>query len=61
MNKYKIVRDKDLASAIVFLTNESYMVFDDKNDNTKKIYSFILTKNVQIAIDRLIELKNKLK
>lgn len=61
MEKYKFIRDKDLASAIVFLTNESYMIFDDKNDTHKKIYSFILTDNVQLAIDKLIELKNKLK
>ena len=38
--KYCVIRNKALASAIAFITGEKYYTYEDRDDNTKKVYSF---------------------
>lgn len=61
MDKYYTVNQIDLAKAIVWLTGQSFMKFDDKRDVNKKIFSFKNTEKVQLAVKQLVVLKNDLK
>ena len=54
MNKYYTIRNKALAIAIAYITNEKFYTDDDG-------YSFIRTKKFNQALNEIQELKNKLK
>ena len=52
--KHYTIRNKALALAIAYVTNESFYTYDDG-------YSFIRTKKFNQALNEIQELKNKLK
>lgn len=58
-NKYYAVKGNDLARALVFVTGQNYMIFDDINCKGKKIYSFKNTQELREALKILNDLRNK--
>lgn len=54
MNKYYTIRNKALATAIAYVTDEKFYTYDDG-------YSFVRTKKFNQALNEIQELKNKLK
>ena len=58
--KYYVIRNKALASAIAFITKEPYYTYEDREDNTKKVYSFKRTKKFDLAIDEIDKLVKKI-
>lgn len=59
--RYYFVSSIDLARAIVFITGENYYILDDREDKTKKIYSFQNSRKLQEAIERIIKLQEEFK
>lgn len=57
--KYYGVRKKSLADAINYISGLRYMVFDDDQNENKKIYSFEDTENFRKVLTELTSLKNK--
>lgn len=58
--KYYTTNYKSKADCIMFLTNENYMIFNDKRDQTKKIYSFVNSEKIQKAIKEIERIKNNI-
>lgn len=58
--EYCVIRNKALACAIAFATNEKYFTYEDKYDKTKKVYSFKRTNRFNYAMNKWNELKNEL-
>ena len=54
--KYYVVKNKALACAIAFVTNEKYFTYDNINDSSKKVYSFRKTKKFDYAMKKINEL-----
>ena len=62
--EYYIIRNKALASAIAFVTKEPYFTYEDRYDNTRKVYSFKRTEKFNYAmgqIDKLVKEISKIK
>ena len=51
--KYCVIRNKALASAIAFLTNERYYTYEDRDNINKKVYSFQRTKKFDYAMSQI--------
>lgn len=59
--RYYFVSSIDLARAIVFITGEHYYILDDREDKTKKIYSFKNSRKLQEVIEIIIKLQEEFK
>lgn len=59
--KLYFVNSKRLAYTIEFISGLKYMIHDHKHDSSKKVYSFENTEELQIALEKIMELKNTLK
>lgn len=55
MNKYFEVKNRALANAIFYITDKSYMIFD--NEDGSKRYSFINCDEVYKAFNNIKKLK----
>ena len=51
--KYCVIRNKALASAIAFLTNERYYTYEDRDDINKKVYSVQRTRKFDYAMSQM--------
>ncbi|MBU6135200.1 hypothetical protein [Clostridium tertium] len=58
--KYYVVNHIDFARTLLWLTGQNYMIFDDKRDSTKKVYSFENTNKLQLAMKKLMEVRESL-
>ena len=58
--KYYTTSYKSKADCIMFLTDENYMIFNDKRDQTKKIYSFVNSEKVQKVLKEIYRIKNNI-
>ena len=58
--KYCVIRNKALASAIAFITGEKYYTYEDRDDNTKKVYSFKRTNKFNYAMNKIDELAKEM-
>lgn len=57
---YYIIKKKQFADAINFLTGLRYYIWDDEYENNKKVYSFEINDKFLLAFEKLNELKNQL-
>ena len=57
---YYVIKKKQFADAINFVTGMRYLVWDSDKDPSKKVYSFEVTPEFLIAFEKLNELKNQL-
>lgn len=58
--EYYIVKSNDLARALVFITGQRYYIFNDNNDNEKRVYSFEVTDRLSKALDILNDARKEL-
>jgi hypothetical protein len=58
--KYYIIKKKNLAEAINFVTGMKYYILDDRLDSKNKFYSFENTEVFRKALTELTQLKSKL-
>lgn len=59
-SKFCVIRNKALASAIAFVTGEKYYTYEDRDDNTKKVYSFKRTNKFNYAMTKIDELAKEI-
>lgn len=59
-SNYYVVKSLDLAKAILFVTGEIYYIYDDREDRTKKIYSFKKSDRLLKAIELIFKVKEEL-
>ncbi|MDP4147196.1 MAG: hypothetical protein Q8936_22425 [Bacillota bacterium] len=57
--KYYIIKKKNLAEAINFITGMRFYVMDDRLDSNNKFYSFENTELFRQALTELTQLKSK--
>jgi hypothetical protein len=57
---FYIIKDKGLAIAISYITNEDFYTYDDRYIKDKKVYSFKYTKKFKKALEILPELRKDL-
>ena len=58
-SNYYIIKKKQLAETINFITGERYFVWDDKEDSSKKVYSFKITERFEKAFKEINALKKQ--
>jgi hypothetical protein len=58
--KYYIIKKKNLAEAINFITGMRFYIMDDRLDSKNKFYSFENTELFRQALTELTQLKSKL-
>lgn len=56
-NDYYVIKKKELAITLNFITGERYYVWDDKENENKKVYSFKNTERFQKAFAEISALK----
>lgn len=59
--KYYVVRDINFARVLKWICGQDYMVFDDKFNEGKKVYSFENTEKFQQALAIAQGIKNKVR
>lgn len=60
-DKYYVVTEQDFAKALLWATGQSFMKFDDRRREGGKIYSFVNTKEIQLAAKQLLEIRRELR
>ena len=60
-DKYFIVRNQDYARALLWITGQTFMKFDDKWIEGGKIYSFVNTPEIQLASKSLLQLQKEIR
>lgn len=58
-NDFKVIRSKNLAVTVSYISHEDFFTYDDKFDDSKKVYSFRNTEKFQKALDLVLKLRNK--
>ena len=58
--KFYIIKKKQLADAINFVTGLRYYVYEDEVNDGEKVYSFEINDKFLLAFEKLNELKNQL-
>lgn len=58
-SKYYIVENKALATAIAFISGQTYYTFDDRYCKDRKLYSFLKTKKFEDILTTIINLKKQ--
>ena len=59
--KYYAVKDKNFAHLLKWMTGQSYYKFDDVSGNVDKVYSFLNTPALKMAIEESMKLRNQIK
>lgn len=60
-DRYYIIKKKNLACAIAFVTGMRFKILKDRLDENNEFYSFNNTETFRQALTELTELQNKLK
>lgn len=47
--KFKTIKNKNLAITLAYMTGQDFFTYDNRYDNTKKVYCFENTENFQRA------------
>lgn len=59
-SNYYVVKSLDLAKSILFVTGESYYIYDDREGRNKKIYIFKKSERLLKAIELIFKVKEEL-
>lgn len=59
-NRYYVVESLTLANALMYITGQKPYVFNSKEDENKKVWSFIRTEEFEEAIKEMNRLKREL-
>lgn len=59
--KYIQIKSRQVANCIHYLSGLKYLIFDDKNDSSKKVYSFENTPEFNETFEKVNQLRNELR
>lgn len=57
-NDFKVIRSKNLAVTVSYISHEDFYTYEDKFEKGKKVYSFKNTDKFQKALDLVLKLRN---
>lgn len=58
--KYKTIKNKNLAITLAYMTGQEFLTYNNRYDNTKKVYSFENTNRFQDAYTIVMNFKKNI-
>ena len=58
--KYKTIKNKNLAITLAYMTGQEFLTYNNRYDNTKRVYSFENTNRFQDAYTIVMNFKKNI-